>query len=121
MTETRYLVPGGAQWAVWDDANGVLSFMTDEDVVENARENQRERGTSSATRAGSRPTRCRRRRGSSSRCCGGRPGWPRLAGPNPAWRHVGHPRLLKQLAGYTSRVTRLTLAREVAIFSGHAR
>ena len=52
---------------------------------------------------------------------GGRLGWPRLAGPNPAWRQVGHPRLLKQLAGYTSRVTRLTLAREGAIFSGHAR
>lgn len=121
MTETRYLVPGGAQWAVWDDANGVLSFMTDEDVVENARENQRELGTSSATRAGSRPTRRRRRRGSSSRCCGRA---TRVAAAGRSESRLaarGTPRLLKQLAGYTSRVTRLTLAREVAIFSGHAR
>jgi hypothetical protein len=27
VTETRYLVPPGADWAVWDDANGVLTFM----------------------------------------------------------------------------------------------
>ena len=44
MTETRYLVPRGADWAVWDDVNGVLSFMTDAEVVENARENERELG-----------------------------------------------------------------------------
>ena len=44
MTETRYLVPAGAAWAVWDDANGVLGFMTDAGVVENARVNERELG-----------------------------------------------------------------------------
>src|SRR5437879_2289897 len=44
VTETRYLVPPNADWAVWDDVNGVLSFMTDAEVVENARENQRELG-----------------------------------------------------------------------------
>jgi hypothetical protein len=44
LTETRYLIPAGADWAVWDDANGVLSFMTDAEAVENARENERELG-----------------------------------------------------------------------------
>jgi len=44
VTETRYLVPPGAHWAVWDDANAVLTFMTDAEVVENARENERELG-----------------------------------------------------------------------------
>ena len=44
MTETRYLIPAGADWAVWDDVNGVLSFMTDAEAVENARENERELG-----------------------------------------------------------------------------
>jgi hypothetical protein len=42
MTETRYLVPAGADWAVWDDSNGVLTFMSDAEVVENARENLRQ-------------------------------------------------------------------------------
>ena len=37
---TCYLIPTGADWAVWDDVNGVLSFMTDVDVIENARENE---------------------------------------------------------------------------------
>jgi hypothetical protein len=27
-------------WAVWDDVNGVLTFMTDADTVENARQNK---------------------------------------------------------------------------------
>jgi hypothetical protein len=40
VTETRYLVPPGADWAVWDDVNGVLSFMTDAQAVENARQNE---------------------------------------------------------------------------------
>jgi hypothetical protein len=40
VTETRYLVPAGADWAVWDDANAVLAFMTDAEAVENARENE---------------------------------------------------------------------------------
>ena len=40
MNETRDLVPLGADWAVWDDVNGVLSFMTDAEAVENARENE---------------------------------------------------------------------------------
>ena len=40
MTETRYLAPPGADWAVWDDANGVLTFMTDAQAVENARQNE---------------------------------------------------------------------------------
>jgi hypothetical protein len=44
VTEIRYLVPPGADWAVWDDANGVLSFMTNADVIENARQNQSELG-----------------------------------------------------------------------------
>jgi hypothetical protein len=44
VTEARYLVPAGANWAVWDDVNGVLSFMTDAEAVENARENERELG-----------------------------------------------------------------------------
>lgn len=44
MNETRYPVPAGADWAVWDDANGVLGVMTDSDVVANARENERELG-----------------------------------------------------------------------------
>jgi hypothetical protein len=44
LSEIRYLVPAGADWAVWDDANGVLAFMTDAEAVENARENERELG-----------------------------------------------------------------------------
>jgi hypothetical protein len=40
VTEIRYLVPPGADWAVWDDVNVVLSFMTDHEAVENARENE---------------------------------------------------------------------------------
>jgi hypothetical protein len=44
VNETRYLVPAGADWAVWDDANAVLTFMTDAAAVENARENERELG-----------------------------------------------------------------------------
>jgi len=40
VNETSYLVPPGADWAVWDDVNGVLSFMTDAETVENARENE---------------------------------------------------------------------------------
>jgi hypothetical protein len=40
VVETRYLVPAGADWAVWDDVNGVLGFMTDAGAVENARENE---------------------------------------------------------------------------------
>ncbi len=44
LTETRYLVPAGADWAVWDDVNGVLGFMTDAQAVENARANERELG-----------------------------------------------------------------------------
>jgi hypothetical protein len=38
--EIRYLVPSDADWAVWDDVNGVLSFTTDAEAVENARENE---------------------------------------------------------------------------------
>lgn len=44
MSEIRYLVPAGAGWAAWDDSNAVLTFMTDAEVVENARENERELG-----------------------------------------------------------------------------
>jgi hypothetical protein len=44
MGETRYLVPSQRDWAIWDDVNGVLSFMTDAEVIENARENERELG-----------------------------------------------------------------------------
>jgi hypothetical protein len=44
VTETRYLVPAGADWAVWDDVNGVLGFMTDAEAIENARQNERELG-----------------------------------------------------------------------------
>ena len=44
MTETRYLVPPGADWAVWDDANAVLTFMTDAEAIANARENERQLG-----------------------------------------------------------------------------
>jgi hypothetical protein len=44
FTPHRYLVPSAADWAVWDDVNGVLAFMTDDEVVENARENERELG-----------------------------------------------------------------------------
>jgi hypothetical protein len=40
VTETRYLVPPGADWAAWDDVNGVLAFLTDAEAVENARENE---------------------------------------------------------------------------------
>ena len=39
VIETRFIIPSGADWAVWDDANGVLSFMTDAEVVTNARAN----------------------------------------------------------------------------------
>lgn len=49
MTEARYLVPAGADWACWDDANAVLSFMTDAEAVENARENERQLGDEFAT------------------------------------------------------------------------
>ena len=44
MTETRYLVPPGADWAVWDDANAVLTFMTDAEAIATARENERQLG-----------------------------------------------------------------------------
>jgi len=44
VTETHYLLPPGADWAVWDDVNAVLSFMTDAQAVENARRNERELG-----------------------------------------------------------------------------
>jgi len=44
VTQTHYLVPQGAGWAVWDNVNGVLSFMTDAEVIENARQNERELG-----------------------------------------------------------------------------
>jgi hypothetical protein len=44
MADTRYLIPAGADWAVWDDANGALGFMTDAQAVENARENERQLG-----------------------------------------------------------------------------
>jgi hypothetical protein len=44
MSEARYLVPPGADWAVWDDVNGALSFMSDAEVIENARENESELG-----------------------------------------------------------------------------
>jgi hypothetical protein len=47
VTETRYLVPAGADWAAWDDANGVLAFVTDAEAVENARENERHLGDES--------------------------------------------------------------------------
>jgi hypothetical protein len=40
VTETRYLIPADADWVIWDDVNGVLSFMTDADAVANARENE---------------------------------------------------------------------------------
>jgi hypothetical protein len=40
VTETRYLVPPSADWAVWDDVNAVLTFMTDAEAVENARQNE---------------------------------------------------------------------------------
>jgi hypothetical protein len=40
VSEIRYLVPPRVDWAVWDDANGVLGFMTDAEVIENARENE---------------------------------------------------------------------------------
>jgi hypothetical protein len=40
MMETRYLVPADADWVVWDNVNGGLSFMTDLEAVENARENE---------------------------------------------------------------------------------
>jgi hypothetical protein len=39
MRETRYAIPQGADWAAWDDVNAVLSFMSDEEVIENARQN----------------------------------------------------------------------------------
>jgi len=41
LTETRYLVPAGADWAVWDDVNGVLGFMTDAQAVETSSETGR--------------------------------------------------------------------------------
>jgi hypothetical protein len=44
VTEIRYLIPAGAYWAVWDDVNAVLAFMSDAAVIENARENERELG-----------------------------------------------------------------------------
>jgi hypothetical protein len=40
VRESRYLVPAGADWAVWDDVNAVLTFMTDGEAVENAWENE---------------------------------------------------------------------------------
>ena len=42
--ETHYGVKPGADWAAWDDVNGVLSFMTDEEVMENYRANVEELG-----------------------------------------------------------------------------
>jgi hypothetical protein len=44
VTETRHLVPAGADWAVWDGPNEVLAFMSDADVIANARVNERELG-----------------------------------------------------------------------------
>jgi hypothetical protein len=40
VNETRYLIPTGADWAVWDDVNRVLGFMTDAQAIENARQNE---------------------------------------------------------------------------------
>jgi len=37
--ELSFAVPGGAQWAAWDDVNGVLSFLTDDDVMDNLQQN----------------------------------------------------------------------------------
>jgi hypothetical protein len=38
--QEHYVIPGGKQWVAWDDANEILSFMTDEEVIQNAIENQ---------------------------------------------------------------------------------
>jgi hypothetical protein len=80
VTETRYLVPAGADWAVWDDVNGVLGFMTDAQAVENARQNE------ALPRGGVRPQAPARPHsgaglGGREQDLGGRPGRPRLAAP----------------------------------------
>jgi hypothetical protein len=38
-TET-YVVPAGKTWATWDDANAILEFLTDQEVIDNAIANQ---------------------------------------------------------------------------------
>jgi hypothetical protein len=37
--EESYAVPAGKQWAAWDDANEILTFMTDQEVVDSAMAN----------------------------------------------------------------------------------
>jgi len=44
LTETHYLIPTHATWVIWDDVNATLAFMSDADVIANARENERELG-----------------------------------------------------------------------------
>jgi len=41
-----YMLPPGTDWVVWEDVNGALRTMTDEEVVEMARENLRQFGGS---------------------------------------------------------------------------
>jgi hypothetical protein len=43
-SEVRYLVPPGAQWAAYEPVNGVLSFMTDSQVMQLYRQNAEEFG-----------------------------------------------------------------------------
>jgi hypothetical protein len=44
VSETRHLIPAGKDWIGYEDVNGAVFFMTDDEVVENARENERELG-----------------------------------------------------------------------------
>jgi len=44
VSETRYVIPPGKRWALWDDSNGVLGFATDAEIVQMARQNERELG-----------------------------------------------------------------------------
>jgi hypothetical protein len=40
--EENYVVPSGKEWASWDDANEILSFLNNQEVIENAVANQEE-------------------------------------------------------------------------------
>ncbi|HEY2353778.1 MAG TPA: hypothetical protein VGH79_02600 [Gaiellaceae bacterium] len=45
LNEIRHLVPPGKDWAFWEDVNGYLAYLCDAELIELARENERELGT----------------------------------------------------------------------------
>jgi hypothetical protein len=87
VTETRYVVPEGADWAVWDDINAVLTFMTDAEAVENARENEAQLGEEFGRGLPPDPT-PEQAWAYLNALWRGDPGGRGLAGPGPGGRHL---------------------------------